>query len=169
MKKIIIALALLAGTGLYQQADAQIRVNVNIGTQPIWGPTGYDYAQYYYMPELDAYYDVQGRMYYYQDRNRWVSAATLPARFGRFNLYSTYKVVLNENRPWLRADVNRRKYASFRNRRDQGAIRDSRDNRYWENAQHPHHNDWVRDHDRNNNGRPQRESHGSDRRPGGRR
>ncbi len=61
MKKILIvcimALASFAFTG---QTNAQLRigVNFNIGSQPAWGPAGYDYVHYYYLPDLDAYYDV---------------------------------------------------------------------------------------------------------------
>lgn len=167
MKKIILALALLATTGAITESQAQIRVNINIGTQPLWGPTGYDYAQYYYMPEVGVYYDVTNRVYYYPSGRRWVSTAVLPARFGRVNLFSTYKVVLNENRPWLRDGAIRAQYAGYRDRHDQGVIRDSRESRYWENANHPHHNDWVREHrnDRRDNG-IDREADRSDRRGG---
>lgn len=169
MKKIIIALALFAATGFYQETAAQVRVNINIGTQPIWGPTGYDYAPYYYLPELDVYYDVQNRLYYYQNRNRWISAAQLPVQYSRYNLYITYKVVLNESRPWLRNKAIRGQYAGYRNRHDQVVIRDSRDVRYWENAQHPRHNDWLTNRATSNrssaraqaNTQPQREGHGS--------
>ena len=151
MKKIIIAITLLAGTFFYQNATAQIRVSINIGTQPVWGPTGYDYAQYYYMPEMDVYYDIQNRMYYYPNGNRWTPTATLPARYGRYNIYNTYKVVMNQNQPWRNAQTNRRQYATYRNRHDQGIIRDSRESRYWENAQHPRHNEWARGRGNNNN------------------
>ena len=147
---MILAIALLAGTATYQQANAQIKVSFNIGVQPIWGPTGYDYAQYYYMPELGVYYDIQNRMYYYQDGRNWTGVATLPPRYSRYNLYNTYKVVLNERTPWMRDQAIRRQYANYRNRHDQGAIRDSRDTKYWESAGHPHHKDWEMQH---NNGR----------------
>ena len=151
MKKLILAIALLAGAATYQQADAQVKISFNIGTQPLWGPTGYDYAQYYYMPELGVYYDIQSRMYYYPNRGRFVAVSTLPAQYSRYNLYNTYKVVLNERNPWMRDQAIRRQYATYGRRHDQGAIRDSRDSRYWENANHPHHRDWEKN--RNNNGR----------------
>jgi hypothetical protein len=46
----------MAGGLLWQHAFAQVSVSVNIGSQPLWGPTGYDQAQYYYLPEYDAYF-----------------------------------------------------------------------------------------------------------------
>ena len=56
MKKIILIVTILLGGFLFQTASAQIRVrlNLNIATQPVWGPVGYDHAEYYYMPDIDV-------------------------------------------------------------------------------------------------------------------
>lgn len=32
--------------------NAQVNVNINIGTPPAWGPAGYSDARYYYLPDL---------------------------------------------------------------------------------------------------------------------
>ena len=36
----------------FQIVSAQVKVgfSVNIGTQPEWGPVGYDHVEYYYLP-----------------------------------------------------------------------------------------------------------------------
>ena len=34
----------------------------------IWGPGGYDHVDYYYMPDIDAFYKVPTRQFYYFDR-----------------------------------------------------------------------------------------------------
>lgn len=58
MKTIKIAIAglflLVAST-----TQAQVSVNVNIGTPPVWGPVGYTNMEYYYLPDIEAYYDVK--------------------------------------------------------------------------------------------------------------
>ena len=36
---------------------AQISVSLNIGTPPSWGPVGYEEADYYYLPDVEAYFD----------------------------------------------------------------------------------------------------------------
>jgi hypothetical protein len=38
----------------------------------------------------------------------------------------------------------RDKYATFKGRHDQGAIRDSRDEKYYVNPHHPEHENWVK-------------------------
>ncbi|GAB3909046.1 hypothetical protein [Mucilaginibacter boryungensis] len=132
MKKLIFAAALLVSCTAIQVAHAQIgvRLNLNIGSQPDWGPVGYDHADYYYMPDVDAYYDVPAHQYVYYENNVWVHRSSLPARYGNYNPYNSYKVVINRPNPWLRNSYYRQTYANYRGRRDQVVIRDSRDAKY---------------------------------------
>jgi hypothetical protein len=37
---------------------AQVSVNISIGSPPAWGPAGYSQVRYYYLPDVEAYYDV---------------------------------------------------------------------------------------------------------------
>ena len=160
MKKIILIAALLMSGFVFQTASAQIRVgiNVNIGTQPVWGPVGYDHVEYYYLPDIDVFYYVPRRQYIYMDRGRWVFRTYLPTRYSNYNLYSGYKVVINEPSPYRNASVYRSKYSGYRGRNDQELIRNSRDSRYFENKNHPQHREWRNGNNRrqgrgNNNGR----------------
>ncbi len=132
MKKILFTAVLLAGCLTFQFTNAQLRISlgVNIGSQPDWGPTGYDHAEYYYLPDIDAYYSVPTHEYVYFDNNSWIHAAYLPQRYSNYDLYNGYKVVVNERNPWLRAPYYRSHYANYRGRHDQHLIRDSRDARY---------------------------------------
>jgi len=144
MKKILIALVLVTGGVTLTPAisQAQVSVNVNIGSQPLWGPTGYDYADYYYMPDVDAYYSISNQQFIYMDAGRWVFRASLPGRYRNFDLYNGYKVVINDRNPWLRNDYYRNQYWGYRGRHNQPVIRDSRDYRYYQVASHPYHNQW---------------------------
>ena len=134
MKKILLAAGLvLAGsiTGVSAKAQVRVNINVNIGSQPVWGPVGYDHVDYYYMPDIDAYYYVPSQQFIYLNAGRWIFAASLPSRYHGYNLYSGYKVVVNEPRPYLHADVYRVKYAKYKNcKTRQVIIRDSKDPKY---------------------------------------
>ena len=94
MKKTILAVALLIGGLVFQTASAQLRVrlNINISSQPVWGPTGYDHVEYYYMPDIDAFYYVPQRQYIYQQRGRWIFSTSVPYRFHDYDFNSGYKV-----------------------------------------------------------------------------
>jgi hypothetical protein len=137
MKKIILTTAIFLSALSFQAAKAQISFSINIGSQPEWGPVGYDHADYYYMPDIDTYYDVPAHQYVYYENNSWVHRASLPARYNNYNVYNGYKVVVNERNPWVRNDVYRAKYSGYRGRTSQPIIRDSRDNKY--------RNHWVAD------------------------
>ncbi len=130
MKKILFVAVLLAGSLTAKLADAQISFSLNIGSQPAWGPTGYDHAEFYYMPDIDTYYDVPNHQYVYLSGNRWIRSGSLPPRYANYDIYHGYKAVINEPTPWLHAATYRTKYASYKGRRDQQIIRDSRDKRY---------------------------------------
>ncbi len=130
MKKTIITAAIFLSCVVYQSASAQISLSLNIGSQPEWGPVGYNHADYYYMPDIATYYDVPAHQYVYLENNRWVRRVSLPSRYSNYNLYNGYKVVVNERNPWTRDNVYRIKYANYKGRSGQTIIRDSRDVKY---------------------------------------
>jgi len=147
MKKMILMVALLLSGIAIQTASAQLTValNHNIGSQPIWGPVGYDHVDYYYMPDIDTYYNVPTRKYYYFDRGQWVPSYSLPAANRNYDIYNGYKVVVNEPYPYRRADVYRVKYAGYKNKHDQLIIRDSHEEKYYVIKNHPDHGKWKKD------------------------
>jgi len=140
MKKLFIAAILLLGFALVQPAAAQVSVNINIGSQPVWGPVGYDYVEYYYLPDIDMYYHVPTQQYVYLVNGRWVFSRILPPYYSNYDFYRGYKVVINEPRPYMYHDRYRANYAQYRGRMGQPVIRDSRDSRYYGNPGHRQYN-----------------------------
>lgn len=157
MKKLFFA-ALFVSALAFKPAQAQVSfsLGINIGSQPDWGPTGYDHADYYYMPDIDTYYDVPNRQYVYLNGSTWTRSASLPPRYANYDLYHGYKVVVNEPKPYLHAATYRTKYARYKNVRTQTIIRDSRDAKYtrYKNTR-PQYNQQQQQGRGNNNGRPQ--------------
>lgn len=112
MKTIKIAIAglflLVAST-----TQAQVSVNVNIGTPPVWGPVGYTNMEYYYLPDIEAYYDVRARQFIYLGGGTWIRSSRLPRQYRNYDLYSGYKVVLNDyhgRTPYVYYNKHRTKY-----------------------------------------------------------
>lgn len=100
-------------------AQAQISVRFNLGVQPQWAPVGYDDAQYYYLPDVEAYYDVPNSMFIYYEGNSWVRRSYLPGRYRNYDLYNGYKVSLGDyhgRTPYYNHRDYRAKYANGRNR-----------------------------------------------------
>jgi hypothetical protein len=158
MKKIIVALFVFIAALSAPEANAQISVNINIGNQPSWGPTGYDHVDFYYLPDINVYYDVVRAQYVYQSGSQWIYGQNLPSRYKNFDVYNSYKVVVNEARPYLNNKVYAAKYAKYKGQHNQQIIRDSKDVKYYQSAQHPQHQQWEKQQANsnvksNNNGR----------------
>jgi hypothetical protein len=119
-------------------------IGVNISDQPIWGPTGYDRADYYYMPEINSYYSVSEHQYYYRDGANWTHAVSLPSSYSGHDPYHSYKVVVNEDKPYQNNATHQAKYGTFKGVKDQPVIRDSRDSKYFVNKDHPEHDNWAK-------------------------
>ncbi|TCD04204.1 hypothetical protein EZ449_18015 [Pedobacter frigidisoli] len=158
MKKLVLfAAVLMVSLFSINNAKAQVSLNINIGQQPVWGPTGYNHVDYYYFPDIDAYYYVPSGQYIYSNGGRWVWVNSLPAQYGNFDLYRAYKVVVNEPRPYLRNNVYVTKYSKFKNYNGrQAVIRDSRDTKYYVVKGHPNYNGNKTVVVNNNNNRPNR-------------
>ncbi|MFB3386841.1 hypothetical protein [Flavobacterium sp. LAR06] len=112
MKTIKIAIA-----GLFllvaNATQAQVSINVNIGTPPAWGPSGYAEMEYYYLPDIEAYYDVRASQFIYFGGGRWVRTTYLPRQYRNYDLYGGYKVVLNDyhgRTPYVYFDRHRTRY-----------------------------------------------------------
>lgn len=135
MKKLIV-IGLLGIIGMISQpAAAQISVNVNIGSQPLWGPVGYDHVDYYYLPDIESYYSVPKRQFIYMDNGRWIFSASLPSRYHSYNLYNGYKVVVNS---YDNFNSDRVRYAKYKKVHTQKLIKYSDDSRYYVVKGHPH-------------------------------
>ena len=135
MKKFILLAVLGIAAASYQPAKAQVSVSINIGSQPQWGPRGYDYVDYYYLPEVQSYYHVPTRRFVYLERNKWVHRKALPSKYRRYNLYQGQKIVINRPRPYLEHHVYESNYSrvdrryEVRGRDKHYSKRDKHDNR----------------------------------------
>jgi hypothetical protein len=108
--KLMVPVMLLFLAGLLQ---AQVSVSVNIGTPPLWGPVGYTEVNYYYLPDVEAYYDVQTSMFIYYSGGEWIHRTYLPDRYRNYDLYGGYKVVMNDyhgNTPYTHFKEYKKKY-----------------------------------------------------------
>ena len=71
---------------------------------PEWAPMYDDVntIHYYYIPDIQAYYDVYRHEFVYMEDGNWVFSAFLPGYYANFNINNAYVVVLNSyvHEPW---------------------------------------------------------------------
>ena len=107
-------LAFALGAGLAfaapQAAKAQVGVNINIGL-PAWGPAVPQGTQYYYIPEIDGYYDIYNGDYLVFQDGVWV---TLPYIDG-YDPYYFHPVPVSYvgPQPWLYIGTYRNRYPQY--------------------------------------------------------
>ncbi len=129
MKAKMIVVSLLAiSLAATPKAKGQLRINfqINVGDQPAWRLPGYDYVEYYFLPDIDCYYYVPQHQFVYLSNGRWVFSASLPVRYRDYDLYNGYKVVINRHNAY-------RNYIQDRER-------------YWKPRDN-HHDNWDNHHD----------------------
>jgi hypothetical protein len=78
-KKLFFLLVTLVAFTL--TSKGQVSVNVNLGTPPVWAPKAPVDVHYYYLPDIEVYYDVPARRYIYLRNGRWQRSATLPTYY----------------------------------------------------------------------------------------
>jgi hypothetical protein len=126
MKKLIILSAIALSGLIYNTAEAQIRIHFGFGIAPrrmIYAPapvveqppvyeqSGYDGDDdYYYLPDVDAYYCVNEQCYYYFDGDNWVSAAYLPGEYRDYDWRSVRRFEVRAPRPYMHDDFYRSRY-----------------------------------------------------------
>jgi hypothetical protein len=130
LKLLAVGIILLVSSSI----QAQVSVNLNIGTAPAWGPSGYAAAEYYYLPDVQAYYDVRASLFVYFGNGRWVRSRYLPRQYRNYDLYNGYKVVLNGyhgHRPYAHYNNHNQRYsANYRNQRQRTIGHRYDDHRY---------------------------------------
>lgn len=140
MKRIIVVITVAIALFTASSSKAQISLNlgVNIGSQPVWGPVGYDHVDYYYLPDIEAYYSVPKHQYVYLNGGNWVFSNNLPPRYANYDVYRGYKVVVNEPSPYTHFANHRAEYARYKGYKEhQEYIKESNDPKYYVVKGHP--------------------------------
>lgn len=76
--------------------DAQVAVNINIGLPPVVVPVVHTQSDYYYLPDIESYYDIRQSKFIYFGNGHWIYSRSLPAHYRNYNLHTGYKVVLTD-------------------------------------------------------------------------
>ena len=94
-------------------SNAQVSVNVNLGLAPAWGPAGYSSVDYYYLPEVESYYDIRASQFIFIRNGIWIRSGYLPRMYRGYDLYNGYKVPMNNyhgSRPYTSNVYNKKNY-----------------------------------------------------------
>ncbi len=129
MKKLFIISAIAMSGLIYNTANAQFRIRVGFRFAPqrVYRETpvvveqapvydqpapanNYSNDDYYYLPDVDAYYNVDEQCYYYFDGDNWISAAYLPGEYRDYDWRNARRFEIRGDRPYLHNDIYRSRY-----------------------------------------------------------
>lgn len=81
----------------------KVQINVNIEL-PAWAPYYENVSQvrYYYLPDIECYYDVRNREFIFLEDGQWIFSRSLPPVYRWFNLNNCFIVALDARvvMPW---------------------------------------------------------------------
>lgn len=105
------------GLFLFINIHLQAQIIVNVGA-PAWGPT-VTTEEYYYLPDIDSYYDIHQSQFIYIDKGTWIRSKSLPSRYRNYNLKKGHVVIVNDYHgpsPYLHYKSHKVKYFGNGNR-----------------------------------------------------
>jgi hypothetical protein len=112
MKRLLLTLLWAMIATLPLATRAQVFARMPVAAPPSWAPPGYTRAQYYYLPDLQVYYDVPAASFLLSYRGQWIALRQLPPMYRSYDLYAAPKVVLDYQgpSPYRHYEVHRQRF-----------------------------------------------------------
>jgi len=103
--------------------------------QPDWRLLLYDHSDYYYLPDIETYYHVPKKKFVHLNpAGKWVYSNGLAHANSGYDLYSGYKVVINEPNAYKYHKAHKVKYAGYKSNKGQVIIKNSKEEKYKRNG-----------------------------------
>jgi len=111
-------LTIAALLSVVQFSNAQVSVNVNINAPaPAWIAAPVPAARFYYLPDIQVYYDRPAAQFIYLHGGAWTRSRSLPAAYHGYDLHHGRTVCLTDYRgqaPYSYYKTHRVRYAGPR-------------------------------------------------------
>jgi len=97
---VLLSITIFNGCNTYRQGTYGSQASYE---NPQWGPAGYNGSRYYYLPDIECYYDIYNREFIYLNHAQWIYSPYVPLMYQNFNLNNSFVVVVNSNiyQPWM--------------------------------------------------------------------
>jgi hypothetical protein len=97
---VILSVTIFTGCNTYRQSASGFQSGYE---NPQWAPSYYDGARYYYLPDIECYYDIYSREFIFLNNAQWIYSPYIPSVYYDFNLNNSFVVIVNSNiyQPWM--------------------------------------------------------------------
>ena len=106
LKKTALLFSTLLFVSLFNACDIYSYVTPSPTTSydnPSWAPPYYQGVRYYYLPDIECYYDLSTQEFVYLDNGEWSYSQNLPSIYAGFDLGNCFTVALDYSvyQPWM--------------------------------------------------------------------
>lgn len=103
VKKIGITTALVIFFAVFSSFGNSTLDAQRMYKNPLWAPAYYPGVRYYYIPDIEAFYDLSNQDFVYLDDGQWLFSYGLPAIYSGFDLFGAFIVALDVDvfQPWM--------------------------------------------------------------------
>ncbi len=100
MAVILLSVSLFSSCDLYTYSAVGVQMRYE---NPQWAPPYSAGVRYYYIPDIEAYYDLSTREFVYLSNGQWYYSASCPSNYTGFDLNDCFTVALDVNiyQPWM--------------------------------------------------------------------
>ena len=101
---------------LAMKTNAQISVNISLGSRPAYHPPQRYYyddnVDYYFLPEIEAYFDNREGVFIYLSSRGWIRSANLPRECGNYDINRgvRFAIAYKGNCPYEEYRIHKQKY-----------------------------------------------------------
>ena len=97
---LLISITIFNGCNTYRQGTYGSQTSYE---NPQWGPSYYNGTRYYYLPDIESYYDMYTHEFVFLNQAQWIYSPYLPSMYSNFDLNNSFIVVVNSNiyQPWM--------------------------------------------------------------------
>ena len=97
---LLLSVFVFSGCDIYSYGTSATQTNYE---NPQWAPPYYNGAHYYYLPDIESYYDLSSREFVCLSNGQWVYSQNLPSIYADFGLNNCFAVVVNVDvyQPWM--------------------------------------------------------------------
>jgi hypothetical protein len=106
LKKTALLFSTLLFVSLFSACDMYSYITPSTSTSydnPSWAPPYYQGVRYYYIPDIECYYDLSTQEFVYLDNGEWSYSQNLPSIYDGFDLGNCFTVALDYSvyQPWM--------------------------------------------------------------------
>jgi hypothetical protein len=97
---MLLCVSLFTGCKVYNYGPSEPQT---VYENPQWAPPYYQGARYYYLPDIETYYDLYSREFIFLNNAQWIYSPYISPYYSAFDLNNCFVIIVNTNiyQPWM--------------------------------------------------------------------